>query len=340
MKNPNGYGSVVKLKGKRRKPYVVRKTIGWNDKGHPIYQTLGYTEKREEGLILLAQFNSDPWDVDYRKITLGELYELWVQIKAPKQSPGNRAYIQGAYNNHGKKLEKQKYLSLRAHHMQEIIDSSGLNGNSQRSIKSMFRHMDRFAHELGIDVKHYSQLLTTEPGPESSGKPFTEAEIKKLWKECDAPDTDAILMLIYTGFRIREFFALKLADISLAEGTIIGGNKTAAGRNRVVPIHAKIRPIVKRCVESNREYLIERSGEQWDYGSFIYNVWTPIMDTLTTHHTPHDTRHTFRTRLDNAGANKRCIDLLMGHKSTDIGERVYTHKTLKDLREALALVTS
>ena len=30
MKLPNGYGSVVKLSGKRRKPYQVRKTAGWH----------------------------------------------------------------------------------------------------------------------------------------------------------------------------------------------------------------------------------------------------------------------------------------------------------------------
>ena len=29
MKLPNGYGSVVKLSGKRRNPYLVRKTNGW-----------------------------------------------------------------------------------------------------------------------------------------------------------------------------------------------------------------------------------------------------------------------------------------------------------------------
>ena len=29
MKLPNGYGSVVKLSGKRRKPYMVRKTTGY-----------------------------------------------------------------------------------------------------------------------------------------------------------------------------------------------------------------------------------------------------------------------------------------------------------------------
>ena len=36
-----------------------------------------------------------------------------------------------------------------------------------------------------------------------------------------------------------------------------------------------------------------------------------------------------------AGANKKCIDLMMGHKSKDVGERVYTHKTIDELRDAI-----
>ena len=46
MKNPNGYGSVVKLSGNRRKPYCARKTSGWNDKGYPIYSVIGYYANR------------------------------------------------------------------------------------------------------------------------------------------------------------------------------------------------------------------------------------------------------------------------------------------------------
>ena len=84
MRNPNGYGSVIKLSGNRRRPYRVRKTIGWNEKGHPIYQTLGYTVTREEGMILLATFNKDPWDVDKSNMTLTELFELWLERKSAK----------------------------------------------------------------------------------------------------------------------------------------------------------------------------------------------------------------------------------------------------------------
>jgi len=62
------------------------------------------------------------------------------------------------------------------------------------------------------------------------------------------------------------------------------------------------------------------------------------MDAWGMDHTPHECRHTFRTRLDNAGANKKCCDLLMGHASTDTGLRVYTHKTLNELRAAVELL--
>ena len=77
MRLPNGYGTVAKLSGKRRRPYIVKKTLGLNEKGHPIIEIVGYAASREEGLELLAQFNRDPWDVGRAKITLQELSNLW-----------------------------------------------------------------------------------------------------------------------------------------------------------------------------------------------------------------------------------------------------------------------
>ena len=78
MKNPNGYGPVVKLSGNRRNPYAARKTKGFNEKGHPVYINIGYAKTREEALILLAQFNKTPWDIETNKITLDELHNLWM----------------------------------------------------------------------------------------------------------------------------------------------------------------------------------------------------------------------------------------------------------------------
>ena len=47
MKHPNGYGTVVKLSGNRRNPYAVRKTVGFDEKYHPIYLPIGYTQTKE-----------------------------------------------------------------------------------------------------------------------------------------------------------------------------------------------------------------------------------------------------------------------------------------------------
>ena len=68
MKNPNGYGTVVKLSGNRRKPYAVRKTVGFNEKGHPIYLPIGYAKTREEGMEMLALYNHDPWNIDRKSV--------------------------------------------------------------------------------------------------------------------------------------------------------------------------------------------------------------------------------------------------------------------------------
>jgi hypothetical protein len=73
MKLPNGYGSVTKLSGKRRKPYIVQKTIKWvidSDTGKLRQEkaTIGYARTRAEGLKMLAEYNADPYDVEKSKV--------------------------------------------------------------------------------------------------------------------------------------------------------------------------------------------------------------------------------------------------------------------------------
>ena len=62
MRLPNGYGSVYKLSGNRRKPYIARRTIGWDDNGKQLYANIGYYRTRAEALQALAAFNDNPYD--------------------------------------------------------------------------------------------------------------------------------------------------------------------------------------------------------------------------------------------------------------------------------------
>lgn len=89
MRNPNGYGTVVKLSGNRRNPWAIRKTSGFNEKGYPIYLNIGYAPTREAGLIMLAEYNKNPWDIETDKITLEELYKLWLEKRSVKLGKSN-----------------------------------------------------------------------------------------------------------------------------------------------------------------------------------------------------------------------------------------------------------
>ena len=70
MKNINGYGTVVKLSGKRRKTYAIRITTGWQQEydldGTPVgkpkqkYKYLNYYEDRKDALFdLFSDTGSD-----------------------------------------------------------------------------------------------------------------------------------------------------------------------------------------------------------------------------------------------------------------------------------------
>ena len=336
MRNPNGFGTVAKLSGNRRNPYVARKTKGFNEKGHPIYKTVGYYATREEGMIALAIYNNDPWDIDRAKTTFADLYELWKERKAVKLGKSNRQSLFAAYK-HCAPLHNMKYKSIKSYHMQDCIDDCGCGYSTQGAIKSLFRHLDKFALELDITTRRYSELITSAPVPETNKSPFTYEEIKRIWSIAEFPWVDSILVFLYTGFRISELLDLKISNVDLEQATIRGGTKTRAGKDRIVPIHSRILPIIQKRVSSGGEYLFGDNVSKVSTTQY-YKYWNEIMQTLNIKHTPHECRHTFRSHLDSAGANKRCIDLIMGHKSKDVGERVYTHKTVQELKDAIELL--
>lgn len=333
MKNPNHYGTVTKLSGNRRNPYVVKE--GLSGKQKPI----GYAATREEGLIMLAKYNNNPWDIEADKITLQELYDLWLEKRAVKLGSSNRSSLKSAYK-HCLKLSKLRYNQIKSYQMQDCIDSCGKGYSTQGAIKNLWGHLDHFAMELDVVQKCYSELLASEPIPETTKEIFTDEEIARIWNNQNLPWADSVLFFLYTGFRISEMIDLKIETVNLKNMTLTGGTKTEAGKNRLIPIHSKIQYIVQnRFEQSKNGYLFEYNGKKLNVQQYRI-FWGDIMGKLQINHTPHECRHTFRSRLDSAGANKVCIDRLMGHKSKGTGEKVYTHKNIEELRLNIELITN
>lgn len=338
-RRPNGTGSVIKLSGSRRKPYEVRGPVkGYTDKGYPIFDRIGYAETYDQGLEMLIEYNKSPYDPLERRITLEELFNRWKADAAPKLGKKNQRALSSAYK-HIQSLNQKQYIEITSNQMQLTIDRCGKGYSTQGIIKALWGHLDKYAYSLDVIVKKRSEELTSAPIAPQEKTPYTDQEIEWLWNHInDMTVITDVLILLYTGFRIREYLSIDSSAVDLEEMIITGGIKTAAGKNRIVPIHPKIQPLVKARLETNKQYIsVNQLGLQMSYLTF--NKRFKELCVLTgIHHTIHETRHTFRTRLDNAGANEKCMDLLMGHTSNSTGKRVYTHKTITELRDTILLL--
>lgn len=339
MRAPNGWGSIVKLSGNRRKPFVVRRTVDYDDRAYPIYEVIGYFSSRKDAMMALAKYNAKPYDIELSKSTFSELYEAWSKLEFKSMSK-SLAYAHKAAYGHCKALYDKPYSELRKYDMQSCIDNCGKSYATQTNIKNLFSHLDKFAFDNDVIDKCYSTNLTVASKEVKMKRAiFTDEEVKTLWTHQAEPCIDETLFMLYTGMRVTEMLTLTCDRIDIESKLIRYGIKTAAGKNRIIPIHDKILPIVQS--HYNSSYLFSNSAwsELTDYKSryaTFVREWDKTLSALNMKHTTHECRHTFRSKLDSAEANKVCIDLIMGHKSSDIGERVYTHKTIKELQEAIS----
>ena len=333
MRNPNGFGSVIRLSGNRRRPYMARKTMGWNEKGHPIYRAIGYAETREQAIIMLADYNKSPYNLDARTVTVGGLFESWLEAQ---ERSGNRAEntLKTAKNAflHCKSVYTLPYREMRAYHVQQCMDSCGGSYSLKNNIRTLFVNLDKFALERDIVDKCYAALVESAPVPSTQKTVFSPEEIAKVWESSALPGMDTVIILLYSGWRISELLDLRKRDIDLTEKTMCGGAKTKNGKNRIVPIHPKILPFIQKRYGEATDKLFPESQ------SSVRKYFDLALAQIGCEHTPHECRHTFRSALDSAGANKVCIDLLMGHASQGTGERIYTHKTIDELRVTIRML--
>ncbi len=334
-RNPNGYGCVTKLNGNRSRPWIAKVTI-YDEQGHAKQSPIGYAETEKKANILLAEYNNNPWDIDRERVTLVVLYQRWSEIKLPKLGKSSQLSLRSAFK-HCSKYYGVKYRSMKSYQMQDCIDNCGCGYATQWSIKNLFGHLDRFAFEIDLIDKMYSQITTAPPIPDTTREPFTTEQVDALWKIKDDPWVNTVLIYIYTGFRLQELLGMKTEQVNIKNWYFEGGIKTAAGKCRIVPIHNRIKPFVKVLVDESNKYLFTYQGKRFSKANY-YKCWSEVMEKINANKTPHEARHTFETNLDNAKGNRKCIDMLMGHKSKDVGNRVYNHKTIEQLRDTIALL--
>lgn len=325
---PNGFGSVYKLKGNRRKPWTA------------VYKKhyIGYYETEEDARHALEMYKEIPYDLENKNITISRLYEILLERKKDNAKATLISY-QTAYN-HLTEIQRTPVRKLRTHDLQRILNNADIKTDGKRQIKNLLNQLYKIAMELDILNKNYATALNCGKSEKSTmHQPFTELEIRKLRELLRTDDFAAIpLILCYTGMRPQELTEIKISDVNLEQRYFTGGMKTKAGINRTIPIHEAILPLFTDFVSRHNNYIIETpKGKKYSYVS-LRNYWNDFMQRAELSHLPHDGRHTFVSLAKKHGMNALILKRIIGHASPDLTEATYTHTDIAELVEAVNLI--
>ncbi len=329
MRLPNSYGSIVKLSGKRRRPYAVRITTGWTDEGRQIQKYLSYHATRREAMAALAEYNKAPYELDNQKITFAEMYEKWGAARRAGDVP--RVYDQ-AYK-HLKNIHQMPFIDIRKRHIQAEIDNCKLSVSSLQHMKSLVSMIFKYAIDLElVTINQASGIELPTREKSTIHAPFTQDEISALWQHSDDTGNRLALILIYTGLRPSELLTITTDHVFLEKRYMQGGLKTAASKNRIIPISNKILPFIRELYSPDNDYLVMHNGHKMSYETLKF-FWQKSAQLQS--HLPHDGRHTCATLLSNAEVDLKIIQMILGHRSRNITEHVYMHKSLEQLLIAI-----
>ncbi len=336
MRAENGFGSIIcldKSGEKRRKPWAVRITTGWKN-GKQQRKYLGYYSTQKDALIALAEYHKNGVNIDLSKLTLGEVWERWMERVEKKQLSDSamRAH-KSVYLRLGG-LSKMPMKEIKTAHLQDWMDSLDVKPGTKGKFKSTMSQVFDYAGKNDIVTKNYAKFIEINEKIEKTGSIFTDDEIKLLWDNVDNEVVQELLILIYTGMRIGEMLMINRENINFEEGYMVGGNKSEAGKERVIPLHDRILPLIKQQLGDNKWLVQSNRGVGMSYKNAALR-FKNVFDKFNLNHKIHDTRKTAVSLMHTSGIPIETIRVIVGHSGKGVTERVYLYKEPKELVEII-----
>lgn len=343
MKLPNGYGSITKLPGNRRKPYAVRKTVNGRQK------YLKFESTFEKALAWLVDYNKSPSVLDSADLTFSRLYHLEMQERSARIAVTTRKNYEIAFN-HCAAIKDKRITDIRVSDLQSVIRHASMNGAgqpTQKKIRQVMHNVYTYAikYQLIPASSDISKFVDIDvPCRKHRKTPFNTRQMNRVKAIADSDGPLAkwamvVVMMCYCGTRPGEFIAVLKSDVKLSSRHFkVRNSKTAAGRNRLVPISKKVLDYYQYWMSQNGKTLIANAdGTPLTYCQMRCK-FNQVMKAARCKHTMHECRHTCATWLDDKGANKLAIKRILGHATQDVTDGVYTHKSLHQLKKAIDLL--
>ena len=342
MKNPNGFGSVTKLSGRRRKPWVAKVTVGFDkESGKQIQKSIGTFETRADAMKQLSLYQVSKksknlaLEMDYvnareiqKKAKISHTFEECVRGAIEREKDGkSKSWMKARRLSMTilKDIADKEIEELTIKDVQDIFDA-----NTQYSMSSLTNcvttcnlafteaMLNRWVQPSDNFMKYVKVKSKTKH--HVIHKAFSKDEVKIILND-NSVEAKIVLVYIFTGCRASEL--LQISEIH--EDYIICGLKTDSGKNRKIPIHSYIKPFIYEILD----YI---SNHNYDW---VKRQYMKVMKKYNLNYTMHDARNTFATLGKECNMKPTAVKKIMGHKLNDLTDDIYTHESTEYLKNEI-----
>ena len=268
-------------------------------------KTIGRYKTLEEAIVARDKALKNPLSVT-DKSTFADLFNIFMDKKINQDGVGDSSIkcYQAKYRLYCQDIANKRVTELRQGDYQAVLNQ--VKGKSE-SVISTLRLIMVGICEIAIDreiiTRNYASKIKVVKSQSlrlATDKVLTDEEIQVLFNADDCQEKDIAVCLLFTGWRIGELLALSPKNIDLENKMFLCvGSKTNSSKYRNVPIHSHIYPIIEKyCNKAGKtKKLFNRTERQIEYYfEKLFGRYKTVYDRELPKHTPHHTRHTFRSR--------------------------------------------
>lgn len=344
MKLPNGFGSIKKFGGNRRKPYGAfppnKKSEMDNDGKFPSKKALGYFKTYQEAYECLINYSNMPFDEKYSQATFKQLYDLFLKSEQFAQLKESTKKNRIGMVNHCEPLFDMPVRNITKKDCQDILDSLDITSGTKRVVVTCMKSVSQLAMDMNLIVKDFTVGLNVGKDEKKiERKIFAKKEIDTLWEHSSEWEYKVMLMLLYSGMRVNELLKAKVSNVNLDEQWIYIEDAKNETSIRYVPIHKKVIPLyqyfINNAKEHGKEKLICNGKTSVIYRNYVRYQLKGINEVLGVEHTMHDTRHTFSTTALDCGIDEMYVQKIVGHTPKSVLMKTYNHIDIRKLNSEM-----
>lgn len=220
---------------------------------------------------------------------------------------------------------------------------SGMSRKSQSVILSILRSVFDLAVDDNLIIRSpVSPKIKAKGQPTPEVEPLTPEQETALLKAAEGTRVyPFVYTILRTGMRRGEIEALMWSDIDFSNDVIhirrhaapdengrpvvLDGAKTDAGV-RDIPMPEDLKQYLRsRMARARSVYVFPNSKGQIYSHAALTVLWSTLTKRAGFYTHPHQLRHTYCTKLFEAGLDIKQIQYVMGHSDSNITLSIYTH---------------